>query len=173
MKQIRIHRQNPLLPKIFTLVDDEDYVWLKKFTWYYYPYKRTSYAKTFIDGVCIGMHTLILQPPSKDITVDHKDGDGLNNQRINLRFANLQQQRQNKSKHLNSNSQYKGVYWREDRKYFVTQICINGKQTYIGSFSSEIDAAKAYNKAAKKYYGEFAKLNVLPEGGAETHGTPN
>jgi hypothetical protein len=161
VKQIRIHRQNPLLPKTFTLVDDEDYDWLKKFTWYYYKYSRTAYAKTFIDGVCIGMHTLILEPPSKDITVDHKDSNGLNNQRVNLRFANLQQQRQNKSKHLNSTSQYKGVSYVESRDKWTAQICIDGKQKCLGRFNDELTAAKVYNIAARKQFGEFAKLNVF------------
>ena len=172
MKQILLHRQNPLLPKIYTQVNDEDYSCLKKFVWYYFIYKRTAYAKTFVDGKCISMQMMILNPIDGR-TVDHIDGNGLNNQRFNLRPATLQQQRQNKSKHLNSNSQYKGVYYREDRDYFVAQICINGKQTYLGSFQSEDQAALAYNVAARKYYGEFAKLNHLPERRSETHGTPN
>ena len=51
---------------------------------------------------------------------------------------------------------------------WIAQIYINSKQTNLGRFDNELDAAKAYNRAAKKYYGEFAKINLLPEkGGSE------
>lgn len=173
MKYIRLASQNPNRPPIYALVDDEDFVAMKKFRWYYYKYARTAYAKTFIDGVCVGMHTLLLNPTVPGLTVDHIDGNGLNNQRLNLRLATLQQQRQNKSKHLNPTSRYKGVSYQSERNKWVAQICINGRQTSLGRFDLEIDAAKAYNRAAKLHYGEFAKITPLPGEEAETHGAIN
>lgn len=140
------------------LVDDEDYEKVQQHQWYEYEYKRTSYAKAIIDGKSISMQEFILPSPP-GFLVDHKNGEGLDNRRFNLRHATLQQQRQNVRKHNNSTSKYKGVSWCNDRDKWVVQICINGKQTNLGRFYSEETAARIYDEAAKKYFGEFAKLN--------------
>lgn len=168
MKQIKLLHKN-----IFAKVDDADYKWLNGFTWYYFPYKRTSYAKTFINGICISMQNLILKPPTDDLNADHVDGDGLNNQRSNLRLATLQQQRQNKSKHLGATSKYKGVSYSEERDKWVAQICIDGKQVCLGRFNSEQTAARVWNTAAKKHFGEFAKLNAIEQGKSEVQNGAN
>jgi len=60
-------------------------------------------------------------------------------------------------------SKYKGVVYRAHKKLWVARISVNRKRIYIKSCKSEIDAAKAYDEAAKKYYGEFAYLNFPPK----------
>lgn len=156
-------------------VDDSDYEWLNKFTWYVKKYKHTSYAKTGHDG--IPMHRMILNITNSKILVDHKDHNGLNNQRDNLRIANKSTNAMNKM--VNGKIPYKGVNIRSQKqKYFhkgsgeyryantkdsiVARIKVNGKSIHIGSGYKTIeDAALAYNEAAIKYHGEFAVLNEI------------
>lgn len=152
-------REIPLVhSKLTAKVDDEDYPKLSHRRWYWYWYNRTNYAKTFINGKSISMQAFIYPPPD-GFLVDHRNGDGLDNQKYNLRHATLQEQRQNTRKHEDSSSDYKGVSWSKERRKWVAQICINGKQTSLGRFHNEIDAAKAYDAAAKEHFKEFAILN--------------
>lgn len=153
------------------MVDDEDYDRIIKHEWYEYDYARTSYAKAIINGKVVSMQEFILPSPP-EFLVDHINGDGLDNRKINLRHATLQQQRQNVRKHKGGTSKYKGVSWSREKHKWVAQICINGRQTSLGRFYSELEAAMKYDEAAKKHFKEFAKLN-FPEkekGGAENHG---
>ena len=69
----------------------------------------------------------------------------------------------NSRKRINTSSKYKGVSWSFDRKIWQCHIWINGKSKNMGRYLSEIDAARVYNLAAKKYYGQFARLNELPK----------
>lgn len=99
--------------------------------------------------------------------LDHIDGDPLNNSINNLREATKQQNSRNqkKIKSLNgkpTSSIYKGVWWSIRNKKWEVQISINGKRKFLGYFISEIEAARAYNRAAIKLFGEFAKLNTIP-----------
>lgn len=101
------------------------------------------------------MHTQVLDAE----VVDHADGNGLNNQRHNLRAATLGQNVVNSKKRKDGvTSPYKGVYWNEGNQKWMTRVA--GK--YIGYFESEVDAAKAYDKAARARYGVCAHLN-FPE----------
>ena len=92
--------------------------------------------------------------------IDHINDNGLDNRRSNLRICSQSQNLMNcrKPKTLFS-SKYKGVSWVQKHKRWKVSIAFKGKRKYIGHFLSEIDAAKAYNKAAEKYFGEFARLN--------------
>lgn len=143
------------------LVDDEDYEYLSQWKWYakngrgdlFYAY-RAIYNK----GVqtLIKMHRLIMEAPS-DMEVDHIDRNGLNNQKHNLRICTHHQNQYNKGAHEGGTSKYNGVCYMKG--WYVAQISISGKRKFIGRFSSEIDAAIAYDKMARKIYGEFAYLN--------------
>jgi hypothetical protein len=97
-------------------------------------------------------------PPG--ILVDHRNNDGLDNRRDNLRLATFSQNnincRRNKSK---SSSRFVGVTFDKRKKQWRVRISVSRKRIFLGYFDSEIDAAKAYDQAAKKYYGEFARLN--------------
>jgi len=163
MKQIKLHRSNPFLPNLWAQVDDDDYGWVSLYTWYVYKYNRTTYAKTFIDGKVISMQALILPPPKVGLTVDHNDHNGLNNQRYNLSHRGINYQRRHQQKHKNSTSKYKGVSWNNKKQKWVAQIYACGKQINLGSFQSEIEAAKVYNNALIMYKIDGGIFNVFEE----------
>lgn len=143
----------------FALIDDEDIYEINKYKWYLNKGKITFYARS---SNRIRMHRLIMKADKHQI-VDHIDGDGLNNQKYNLRFVNHSQNAMNRRGH--GTSKYLGVHIekRKDRNQktfrWVAAIRINGKPKRIGRFKSEENAAIAYNIYAEKYHGEFANYN--------------
>jgi hypothetical protein len=93
--------------------------------------------------------------------VDHRNGDGLDNQRANLRICTHSQNMYNAKKRSTNTTGFKGVY-RSRTKHIVrfrAQIQIHRKQIYLGSYSSLEDAARAYDNKAREIYGEFANTN--------------
>lgn len=147
------------------LVDDEDYERVNQHKWYAYKHRGQYYAQrnVYENGKQSPeqMHRFILESKPDDPMVDHKDNVGLNNQRSNLRPCTNGQNMMNRKKNQKGSSIYKGVHTRKDSDKFFVRIQINGKKTSIGFFENENDAGRAYNDAAIKHYGEFAKLNVL------------
>lgn len=105
------------------------------------------------------MHRYLMKPKEGEF-IDHKDGNGLNNSRENMRIATITQNNYNKSIHHNNKSGYKGVYMHESGRY---RVCIfkDGKQIQGGYFTDKIEAAKKYNQLAILHFGEFAKLNKI------------
>jgi AP2 domain-containing protein len=92
--------------------------------------------------------------------VDHADGNGLNNQRWNLRVATKRQQQANRGKQRNGRtSQYKGVFWDKSRERWSATIHYDHKTRYLGRYRDEEDAAHAYDLAALESFGSFARLN--------------
>jgi len=91
--------------------------------------------------------------------IDHKDGNRANNKFENLRLATSSQNLSNRGKLKNNAGNYKGVT--RHRFGYVSQIRVNRKQIHIGTFKTEEEAAEAYNQAAIKHHGEYAKLNVI------------
>lgn len=96
--------------------------------------------------------------------IDHKNGNTLDNRRENLRICTYSENNRNR-KQISSNNKsgYKGVSWDKQKNKWRTCLNINKKQKHIGFFNDIIEAAKAYNEAAIKYFGEFAKLNKIKE----------
>lgn len=94
--------------------------------------------------------------------VDHIDTNPLNNMRENLRLATRVQNGQNREMQRNNTSGYKGVSWDKYNRRWMAQIRANGVSMSLGSFKDPLKAARAYNEAALKYHGEFARLNVIP-----------
>jgi len=142
----------------FAIVDAEYYDWLNGYKWCAVKEGRTWYAKTFRrDGMPLSMHRLIIGAP-KGLFVDHENHNGLDNRRQNLRLCTKTQNNQNQRPY-GKTSRYKGVSWKKREKKFVASITLNKRRYHLGYFKSEIDAAKAYDKAAKKFFGEFAYLN--------------
>ena len=163
----------PLTQGKFALLDDMD-VDLAKFRWFARRDKMNWYAgknssRTNGRGL-IHMHRVIMERKigytlSKSDRVDHLDHDGLNNTRDNLRLAtnagNQYNQRCTRLKKISS--QYKGVAWYKRHSTWRAQINCKQIVYHLGYFENEIDAALAYDKAASKYFGEFANLNFPKE----------
>ena len=95
--------------------------------------------------------------------MDHKDGNGLNNQKINLRESTYKENGMNAGIGLRNKSGFKGVSWSRSNKKWTVQIRIDGKIKHIYKSSCPIEAAKAYNAAALIHYGAFARLNEIPQ----------
>jgi hypothetical protein len=161
-------RKIPLSRGKFAIVDPEDYDWLRAYKWHAQKGPRTWYAvHSLTNGKKekrknLQMHNLLVDIPP-GMFCDHINHNGLDNRKANLRPATHTQNVWNRRKFKpHSRSKYKGVDWANDMKRWRARIRVNGKRIYLGSFTSELDAAKAYDKAAKKYHGEFASLN-FPE----------
>jgi len=146
-----------------TIVDAEDYEELNKHKWYCCS---RGYARRHIyknqKGGSLFMHRIVNQTP-EGLQTDHIDRDKLNNRKSNLRTVTHQQNAMNQTSYKNSTSIYKGVWWDKQRNGWQAQIGHNGKHTCLGIFSNECDAARAYDKAAEKLFGEYAVLNNRAE----------
>jgi hypothetical protein len=143
-----------------TIVDVEDYDKLTKYHWQLYGNEsKKYYAVRFNDTRITRMHREILNASAGDV-VDHRNGNGLDNRKANLRIATIAQNHYNRRKTTRATtSKYKGVHFQRDEKKYRAQIGCKGKRINLGNFNNEIDAAKAYDEAAKLYFGEFAFLN--------------
>lgn len=139
MKEIELNRGK------IALVDDADYEWLSQYKWSTLQVRHLCYAqRSFKAGdktKSITMHRFITDCPPKMI-IDHIDGNGLNNQRSNLRIVTRRQNQQNR--HENKTSIYPGVNWNFKRNKWEAGIRINGKTKHLGYFDFELEAFKIY-----------------------------
>lgn len=163
MKEIKLSKTGKKkVLSLVTLVDDEDFEYLNQFNWNAKKDCNTFYAvRSQSKNQQIRMHRVLLGVTDKSIVVDHIDGNGLNNQKSNLRKATNSQNIRNRRPKRNSSSKYLGVCWRKHLGKWDAQIEIGGVSKYLGSFTNENDAAIAYNKAALAAWGEFASLNKI------------
>lgn len=144
-----------------TLVDDEDYDFLNQWKWFAYKDRTTFYARRNIREnnkiKTILMHRIITNP-EKGLVVDHINGNGLDNQRKNLRNVTRRQNSQNSQQ--KTSSKYPGVYWNKRDKQWRVGINLNCKKMTLGAFRSEKKAFKVYRNAVHELTGE----NVIFEG---------
>jgi len=158
MKLIDI--STPKHPNTFTMVDDEDYEYLNQWKW---CLNEDGYATRMRQrsGVskCIIMHREITKVPI-GMFIDHKNGNRIDNQKENLRICTISENSMNRAAWL-SRDLPKGVYQRVKGGRFQAQIKVNKKNIWLGQFDTVLDAANAYDEQAKKYHGEFARLNSL------------
>jgi hypothetical protein len=151
----RAPRLVPLTRGLFAVVDAEDYDRLSRYTWFAEGTEKNYYAVRKQNGKSIKMHREIMNAP-EHLVVDHIDHNGLNNRKENLRVCTFAENCRNLRSCRHKSSKYKGVYWNKGCKKWAAQISCDNKTYHLGYFT------KAYDKAAKKYHGEFASPN-LPE----------
>ena len=142
------------------LVDDEDWEKVRGYGWNISQNYRCKYAQAYVHGKGnVLMHRIIMENP--DLHVDHIDGNGLNNQKDNLRLCTRKQNSANSRKIEGTSSKYKGVSWFKHLSKWESYIWTGEKRASLGYFNVETEAAIAYNKAALELHGEFARLNVI------------
>ncbi len=138
----------------YALIDDEDFELVSQYQWHLTHFGYAIYKE-------IRMHRLIMNTP-KGMDTDHVNENKLDNRKVNLRICTRSQNMANDGLKKNNTVGFKGVGFikiRNLKKPWRAYLMINKKHIHLGYFETKIDGAKAYNEAALKYFGEFAKLN--------------
>lgn len=163
-------RRIPLTQGRYAIVDPDDYRHLSKHKWHASGRNGSFYAVRIGftnkgQRYLISMHRQILKVPD-DIFVDHVNRNGLDNRKANLRPATRAENGRNRAKSNNRSysSKYKGVSQYPGKKLWKAHIQVNRKLSSLGSFDDEVQAAKAYDRAARKHHRDFAVLN-FPDAG--------
>jgi len=152
------YRLIPLTQGLFTVVDADDYERLSGRKWHTSCTCGCFYAHRSEHGKTISMHREILNVPA-GLYCDHKNHNGLDNRRCNLRICTAAQNQHNRKPQAGGTSSYKGVSWKRASRKWLATICYRGRKIYIGSYDYEADAAIAYDDMAIELFGEFACLN--------------
>lgn len=159
-----ICRTIPLTQGKQAIVDSRDYEVLRQWRWSAKLSKRTWYAvRVDLSGgerKFVGMHQQLLGS-SAGLTIDHRNHNGLDNRKCNLRHSTVQQNNCNQLKNRNNSSGFTGVCSARGR--WRASIRVNRKAIHLGYFATPEVAAKVYDDAALKYFGEFANLNFPTE----------
>ena len=143
------------------LIDSADFERINKHSWYLFRTGRNNeYAKTDRRHGHILMHRLIMSPP-KHLQIDHRDGNGLDNRRSNLRICTDLQNKLNTGK-KRVGKRFKGVFFDKRHGTYYAQLWLNRKSYFGGRHKTEIEAAIAYNELAVQHHGEYARLNDIP-----------
>jgi hypothetical protein len=147
----------------FTIVEPRDYYSLRRFKWFVHGNGSNLYAarSALTDDLrsrIIYMHRQLMSPPA-GLVVDHRNCDSLDNRRANLRVVTQAVNMRNRRKRKNASSHYIGIWFDNKRNKWTAQIRYNGHKLWLGRFDSELDAARAYDVAAIKYFGASVRLN--------------
>lgn len=152
------------------LIDDEDFEKVSQYKWHLCKNRKNIYVirnKWNKDKrVVESLHRYLMGNPENK-TIDHINGNTFDNQKKNLRICSNTENIRNKDKYKNNKAGYKGVLIHKEKKngieyqYIIAEIRVNKKKIYLGHFKTKELAAIAYNEAALKYFGEFARLNNI------------
>ena len=154
MKKIALSRG------LSAVVDDQEYATLSQYKWSVLSSgNRKVYAVSSINGKHILMHRFILGLSDRNSHADHIDGDGLNNQRENLRICTNAENLRNRGRNKKNASGFKGVYKWSNRDKWAAKIMLSRKSYHLGTFGSPEEAARAYDRAAREHHGSFAFQN--------------
>lgn len=131
-------------------------------TWRVFKHGKVFYLRAFVGKPkkLKKFHQMVL-PAKEGFVIDHINGNGLDNRKENLRYVTLSQNAMNRSADFGKSVKSKGVAMAKNR--FRAKIMVRGKSYSLGCFSTEIEAAQAYNKAALLHFGEYARLNVFDQ----------
>lgn len=150
----------PLTQGFEALIDDSDHAQVSQFNWHAARRRGRVYAACRMgpggSGIVFLHRFLIPGVPQ----VDHRDGNGLDNRRGNIRAAtNQENQRGHRRNSKVASSIYRGVSWYPRYLKWRARVTVDNREVSLGYFSAEKDAAQAYDDAARKYFGEFASPN--------------
>ncbi len=155
-------RKAPHLPRRYALIDIEDFERVTRSKWYATPagYVRATSGK-FLAAHHMTLHRYVCRVEREE-RLDHESGDTLDNRKQNLRVATAAENARNTRRQTfpGKTSRFKGVCWSARAERWLAKITANGERTYLGQFSSEEDAALAYDKAAVQLHGDFARTNA-------------
>jgi hypothetical protein len=154
----------PLSQGRIALIDDEDVAIVSQYRWHAIRQETLRAAPRWYAGANIRNRTVLLhQIVSGAPGVDHIDGDGLNNQKHNLRAASKSQNAANAQKRSGTTSRYKGVSKDKRRGDWKAEISCGGTRHWLGYYMREEEAAMAYDRKAVELFGAYARLNFGPE----------
>lgn len=156
----------PLTKGLFAIVDDDDFDRVSRFKWYASRTRGANYAvrnKPMVNGGKRGplyLHRMILfLETEKHPFVDHINRNTLDNRKCNLRTCNNSQNLGNQA--MRNSTGFKGVFLDKQKNHYFASITCNYKISFLGIFKNPADAASAYDKAAEKLFGEFARTNKM------------
>jgi len=137
---------------VTTFLDKKDYERVRYTQWI----ENSGYIRS--SPKLIPIHRFILNAP-RELEIDHKNSNTLDNRRKNLRLCTHKQNSASRKKNKNNTTGYKGIFYCRPYKCWDARIGRDKRTIHLGRFDNKIEAARAYNEAAKKLHGEFAKLN--------------
>lgn len=155
----------PLSQGYVAIVDAADAVRVLQYKWHAHPHRQTVYARRNVRRPDGTRATLLLHQFLTGYgRTDHRDGDGLNNRRSNLREATTGENSQNRRLGLDNSSGFKGVYWLKRNGKWRAQIRVAGQNRHLGLYAAAEAAAHAYDAAARELHGEYATVNFPAPG---------